>query len=450
MPAWIHDKAKHLRRKNPGMSEGQSFAIATQQAHASGNSPKGYGTKQGRRDAHTKYDKSKSQYTQTADPKTKTAQDLSTSPAEAGSTTRRPQMHAKLAGRLPLHEMIAQHLDSARTKLAAAEEKDDKKDEKKDKVKKLLKYEEKEHGHIPSVKEEESEKKASVAGVVDFHDPDQMDKLASALELLGDQLEKDADSIENGAEKKQGGEQLATQSPTPGKQPYKHDKSKSHNVPTSTASTGTKDNPGAKTAVETDEHKTPGGKGAKMPPNILRKTAGQSVKDRIAAAAKKAAGETEEPVESESAEVEEEKTTSEAEKKASAADYILGKLAEAEGGGEKTPDDEKKTPGYGSAKIPAEGAKVSNKDQIKNVTKRDAKSPRKAELAQVLTEPAMSAAHDSKVQENLRNASKGGVKIAGAKAFLQKIAEGGCKCGEKGECRYCKLKSAVGASKKAS
>lgn len=71
MPAWIHDRAQHIRKKNPGMPEGMSWAIATQQAHAAGKTPKGYGTAEGKKKAKKKYDKPKSEYTQTADPSSK-------------------------------------------------------------------------------------------------------------------------------------------------------------------------------------------------------------------------------------------------------------------------------------------------------------------------------------------------------------------------------------------
>lgn len=56
MPKWIHDRAEHLLAKNPSMPKSQAFAIATQQAHAVGKSPKGYGTNEGRRTAKAKYD----------------------------------------------------------------------------------------------------------------------------------------------------------------------------------------------------------------------------------------------------------------------------------------------------------------------------------------------------------------------------------------------------------
>ena len=73
MPQWIHDRADHIRAKNPGMPKSESFAIATQQAHAAGKAPKGYGTAEGKRTAKKKYDEGPKSYVQTADPKTKTS-----------------------------------------------------------------------------------------------------------------------------------------------------------------------------------------------------------------------------------------------------------------------------------------------------------------------------------------------------------------------------------------
>lgn len=68
MPKWIHDRADHIRKKNPEMPKGEAFAIATQQAHAAGKTPKGYGTPEGKREAKQKYDEPKGAYEQTADP----------------------------------------------------------------------------------------------------------------------------------------------------------------------------------------------------------------------------------------------------------------------------------------------------------------------------------------------------------------------------------------------
>jgi hypothetical protein len=81
-----------------------------------------------------------------------------------------------------------------------------------------------------------------------------------------------------------------------------------------------------------------------------------------------------------------------------------------------------------------------------DMTKKDAKSPQKPLLAEVLDEPAFSAAHDSKINENLRNAGKAGVKIAAVTAAFRKIASEGCQCEGKGECGYCCLKTAAAAT----
>lgn len=55
MPAWIHGRAEHILAKNPSMPKSEAFAIATQQSHAAGKSPKGYGTLEGREQARDKY-----------------------------------------------------------------------------------------------------------------------------------------------------------------------------------------------------------------------------------------------------------------------------------------------------------------------------------------------------------------------------------------------------------
>ena len=68
MPAWLHQRAEHIRRKNPSMPKSEAFAIATNQSHATGHTPSGYGTAEGKRKAQAKYDKPQSEYVQTADP----------------------------------------------------------------------------------------------------------------------------------------------------------------------------------------------------------------------------------------------------------------------------------------------------------------------------------------------------------------------------------------------
>lgn len=68
MPQWIHDRAEHLLAKNPKMEKSTAFAIATQQSHRLGKSPKGYGTKKGRKEARQKYDKPRKEYKKTSNP----------------------------------------------------------------------------------------------------------------------------------------------------------------------------------------------------------------------------------------------------------------------------------------------------------------------------------------------------------------------------------------------
>ncbi len=70
MPEWIHEREKHLKEKNPSMPEHMAWAIATQQSHATGHTPKGYGTAEGKHEAKAKYDEPKKEYEQTANPKT--------------------------------------------------------------------------------------------------------------------------------------------------------------------------------------------------------------------------------------------------------------------------------------------------------------------------------------------------------------------------------------------
>ncbi len=66
MPKWIHDRADHLQERNPEMPKSQAFAIATQQAHKIGKTPKGYGTAEGKKKAKMKYVLPKKEYRKTA------------------------------------------------------------------------------------------------------------------------------------------------------------------------------------------------------------------------------------------------------------------------------------------------------------------------------------------------------------------------------------------------
>ena len=82
MPAWIHDRAMDLKKKmkgtySPEKAEQVAFAVATQQAHKVGKSPKTvvskqtgkkepFGTPEGKAVAKAKFDKPKSEYKKTA------------------------------------------------------------------------------------------------------------------------------------------------------------------------------------------------------------------------------------------------------------------------------------------------------------------------------------------------------------------------------------------------
>lgn len=353
-------------------------------------------------------------------------------------------MRSKLAGHLPLQDMIAQTLESARVKIAAAEDKES------GKVKKLVEYEKKEHGgKIPSVKDEEDEKK-KMSSVLDSSDPESMDKLASALDEMGEEFLKEADSVENGGEAKQGGEQLATQSPTGGKQVYTGAKAK-HQVPTSTGMQGDPSQGKASTQVPNDHARAPGGTGAKYPAKGVLKTAGASV---LQAVVEKLAQEklAEFPPKKDEGEKEEKGEKKDEgkkkgfvpfgkkddkEKKSEAVGFILNKLAEFHGGGETLDDKPAPVPSNEGRQL------IANNKAPVSATKREAKGPGRKQLSEVLSEPAQTKSTDSTVQDNLRNAAKGGVKIAAVKSFLGKIAEAGCVCAGAGECDYCRMKSSV-------
>src|SRR6267154_83203 len=383
-------------------------------------------------------------------------------------------MISKHAGNLPLADMDARIIDDSRVKIAAAEGKDEK-------VKKLVDYEKKEHGHVPSVKEEKEEKDKE-ASAIDFADPEEVEKLASALETVGDQLMKtSADEQDHGAEYKGGGQTLAVMKPVSGKQNYGKDKSKAHNVPMSTESQKGDAGGPAPTQVKNDHAKRPGG--TPYPKKGVMKTAAESVLDKIRSAAAPKPTTLNEDVghEDDTAEVEEQAKTEkpksasvarlqaalapkdeeskeetkpaevvtfdkkDGEKKASAVDFILGKIANVEKkmGGETLDSKSGDGPKPPSGGTNSARSMIDSNAAATNAKKVQAKAPQKKLMAEVLTEPMMSKAHDAKVQENLRNAAKGGVKIAAARELLKKIAEEGCTCEGKGECKHCRMKKAM-------
>lgn len=74
----------------------------------------------------------------------------------------------------------------------------------------------------------------------------------------------------------------------------------------------------------------------------------------------------------------------------------------------------------------AAGASMINSiDKVINLTKGQAKSLVKKDLGKVLKEPALSKSTDPVLHNNLRNASKAGVKIASIKGRFAAVREGG-------------------------
>jgi len=79
---------------------------------------------------------------------------------------------------------------------------------------------------------------------------------------------------------------------------------------------------------------------------------------------------------------------------------------------------------------------VGSVDKAIGYTKKDAKKGVKPDLGKVLDHTAFK---DRTLQENLQNASKAGVKTAGARESLQKISAAGCVCESEGACAHCRL-----------
>jgi hypothetical protein len=353
-------------------------------------------------------------------------------------------MKTKLAGHLPLQDMVQRTIERARSQMQIKTASEERKEE--------------------MVEEKVQEK---VASAINPFDPTEIEKLASALEFAAEELTKEADGVVNGGESKQGGEQIANNGPVGGTQPYKKDKAK-HQIPAPTTKS-TKDNPGPANAMKTDDERAPGGTGAKYPAEgPLRKKAAvadlaakagghlANVGARVANVARVGgpvtkgtatalgagaygAGALAAGAAGKAAFGKNKKSSAEA------AEYVLGKLAESAQGGLTL---DSKSESGAKPNMSADGrSMIASNSAPKDATKAKAKSFQKVLLKEVLTEPAQTKATDSKVHENLRNASKGGVKIAAARAILQKIAEEGCKCDGKGDCKHCKMNASMKAKK---
>lgn len=276
-------------------------------------------------------------------------------------------MHTKMAGGdLPLQEMIARHISQSQSarfavKTAASEEKaEEKKEGKKHERKETKAFEKKE-----DAKEESTEKTAG------FDSLDGLYKFAHALQVVGEKIASDL----NGGESVGGGEQIPVNKVTPGTQQYKKDGTKKFKVPASTPLETPGDSAG-QTATQTHVSGAPGGAQGQV--------------------------------------------------KSASRDFLLQKIAEAQGGGmtlDSASGQNVSVPKPASGGNSARAGIGSNEAAI-NFTKGKAKAPQKSQLAQVLAEPAFSGSSDTKLQENLSNTGKAGVKLASAarRALLEKIA----------------------------
>jgi len=112
----------------------------------------------------------------------------------------------------------------------------------------------------------------------------------------------------------------------------------------------------------------------------------------------------------------------------------------------------------GGPKAPGKGGHqhVASNEAAINMDKGQAwKATTEPDLHRVLATHRLNRSTDPVLQENLQNASKAGVKIAGAKAELTKIAAAGCSCDGNGVCSYCRLnvlsggRAALGANQPA-
>lgn len=340
-------------------------------------------------------------------------------------------MNTSLAGYTPLRALLQQAITNGQEKVAAAEGRTGSKKEAEKPVEKPV------------------EKTASADGI-DFRNPDHMEKLASALEEAGSKLAAGEVAF-MGGEKVPSTGVVPNNKPVGGKQPYKKDSATSaHLVPNSTGLVSRPDGAGP-TLVPDNKDKAPGGKA--YPAKGVLKNASAEILEKLKAGkaeAEKAA--TAKADDKTTVITPAEKTAAKTEEKPSGTDALsfiterMDKVAYGEVEKRMGGDTLDSASGSGAPKQPGDGN--SDRKALKTNTgpvdlkKVQAKATEKKDLKQVLTEPALSKAHDSKVHENLQNASKGGVKIAEvAKALVEKIAAEGCTCGGKGECRYDKMMS---------
>jgi len=96
---------------------------------------------------------------------------------------------------------------------------------------------------------------------------------------------------------------------------------------------------------------------------------------------------------------------------------VPSQLPQGSEAGELTPREAAPNTGEGAGR-----QLVQSNEAAMNATKGQAKAQNRGALSEVLTEPAMSAAHDSVLKTQLQNESEAGTKLAAQKALLKKLA----------------------------
>ena len=385
-----------------------------------------------------------------------------------------------------LHDKIRGVIKTAQLKLAEDSERDPKA-KTKEKVKRLLDFEKKEHGHIPSVKEEEEEYESKKeAGLSDEY----VEKLAAAADFLAENLEA-IEEVPQGpiakALKKMAsrhpGEPAVSQA-IGGTQAITHDKPAGLDAATESHNTALL--PGGK--IWNNLNKRPGGGGvqgqvkaaggpgalmaaisnnpekAKIISRVLAaggigaavgagtadegKGGSGAVKGLIAGSAGAFAPQLAEKIleggrAASMANVA--RVTAKANKAADAATKLKAIEGAAEGAAKavskhaadtlrgiirsKLAQGDNPTVFHGGqpAPTPSGGGNAArshfqSNEAAMHITPADTVVQAKKDMAKLLDEPMMSAAHDSTLRKNLRNAASSGVKIAAVKSLLRKVA----------------------------
>lgn len=402
-------------------------------------------------------------------------------------------MKNKLASRLPIQQMIASVIHSANEKVAEDQS------ARNQKVKELISYEKKEHGHIPTPSEEEAEK-TKMASI----QYDAIEKLASSVEFIASHL----DAIEfpnkgilqkaaemsgspQGAGKGEGA--LEVSQAIGGTQNYNTGHAHNTEASSSKAKTplsGAREADG-KTQLDNNMHNAPGGGsvaptarypekgplvsgpsasghqknafeeithpsqaniggvGYRFAKHIHDKnkekkaTSIQDVYQSAVPTKEKAASILRQAVLKKLAGEDVMKANIEAER---SADPLAGKgQLESFDATQAAPHQAGDASGGGFGN---QGRRLiaSNQAAI-DATKGDAKGPVKTQLSEVLDEPALTSSTDPVLENNLQNTGKAGVKIAAARASLEKVAQQGCTCKTiDEECTFCRLSTKVAAA----